>query len=137
MSIQSEIDTAIKNKVNAVVKGVTDRVVALALREAVNNTPVDTGRARGNWQVSASLNRVGTVETQDKGGGTTIAAGLSVSSPLPPFSKLSIANNLPYIQRLEDGYSKKGGHMVALAIAKVDSSKLAIVRAAARAANAT
>lgn len=77
------------------------------LRRVVLATPVDTGRARGNWQVD--LNRIpgGEVVGVDKGGGATIASESAIIQTAKPFGTIQIANNVPYIGRLNDGYSKQ------------------------------
>ena len=62
-------------------------------------TPVDTGRARGNWNIGAGSPDLSTTE--------------QTSSPRPSLAKgdgekvIYITNNLPYIERLEDGWSKQ------------------------------
>lgn len=81
-----------------------------ALRRIVRRTPVDTGRARGNWQVSLGEPAQGQLATLDTKGGATIAAGqqklaqigLGVATgELPPI--VWISNNVPYILVLEEG----------------------------------
>lgn len=62
-------------------------------------TPVDTGRARGNWQPSVNNSAVGESN--------------SSSEPHSEFNSskiddtLYLANNLPYIESLELGHSKQ------------------------------
>ena len=74
------------------------------LRDVILQTPVDTGRARGNWQASTSdINS--TLETTDKSGSATItaqSANITIGA-----DTYYIINNLPYIKRLNDGYSKQ------------------------------
>lgn len=92
---------------------VTDNA-ELAIRRAavaadtaiVMSTPVDTGRARGNWNVSvgqidSTVKEEGFPSPQDalSAGQTTIGQWRLGSGVI------FIANSLPYIQRLEDGYS--------------------------------
>lgn len=76
-----------------------------ALSSIVLKTPVDTGRARGNWQVTIGEPASGVVGTEDISGQATIAAGSAVIANIPPFSVLHITNNLPYIGVLEGGRS--------------------------------
>ncbi|MEE7442671.1 HK97 gp10 family phage protein [Methylobacterium oryzae] len=76
-------------------------------------TPVDTGRARSNWHLDVGTRNVVLVEP---------------GGDLPPQTALYtidktiwISNNLPYIRRLNDGYSKQapaGFVQDAVAIAK-------------------
>lgn len=73
----------------------------------VQRTPVDTGRARGNWQASLDSPESAQIERLDKDGGGTInsIAGILFGSALA--NVLWLTNNLPYIQRLENGYSQQ------------------------------
>jgi hypothetical protein len=86
--------------------GKLHRAVALeGLKGVVRMTPVDTGRARANWQVTQDVPATSEVDGEDKGGGRTIAAGSGAIAGAPPYSVTYIANNLPYIETLEDGGS--------------------------------
>lgn len=94
------------------------RIALEALRRLVNRTPVDTGRARGGWQVRqtiASENDNGNIDT---GGGSTITAGLSIINRVRiPFGVIVIFNNVEYIVFLEEGSSSQAPQgMVALTI---------------------
>lgn len=74
-----------------------------ALKRIVKRTPVDTGRARGNWQVSQGVPAASVVDITSKNGVTANAIGDSVIAGLAPFSLAFITNNLPYIRVLEYG----------------------------------
>lgn len=85
-----------------------NETAALCLTTIVTATPVDTGRARSNWVVSIGTPFLGTKGPPfDKSGASAIATGRSVASSRPPESPASIyiCNNLPYIQRLNEGWS--------------------------------
>lgn len=74
----------------------------------VLGTPVDTGRARGNWQVEVNTIPAGTVETLDKSGQLAIEQGKAKIAQYKggtPAACLTITNNLPYIGRLNNGHS--------------------------------
>lgn len=73
------------------------------LRRVVLKTPVDTGRARGNWQVSIGVPSSGTNGSVDKSGQGTIAQGQQAVSTLLPFTQVFISNNVEYIEVLEYG----------------------------------
>ena len=63
------------------------------------------GRFRGNWQYSFGAVKDGDLPDIDKTGAVSlsrITAGVNTS---PAFGVHYIHNNLPYAQRLEDGYS--------------------------------
>jgi hypothetical protein len=86
--------------------GKLHRAVALeGLKGVVRMTPVDTGRARANWQVTQDVPATGERDATDKGGGATLAAGGATIERAPAYSVTFIANNLPYIETLEDGGS--------------------------------
>lgn len=77
----------------------------------INETPVDTGRARGNWIVSLNranpnrdINPIGQ-SGAPQGSAQAILQGTQTISAAPAFGKIFIQNNLPYINRLNDGWS--------------------------------
>lgn len=81
------------------------RIALEGLKRVVNRTPVDTGRARGGWQVGRtdSDNDNGNI---DGGGSSTVAAGLSIVNKITiPFGTIVIFNNVEYIVFLEEGSS--------------------------------
>lgn len=74
-----------------------------ALSRVVLRTPVDTGRARGNWQVTLGSPATSDRETLDPAGTTTINEGNQVVVGAPPFSTIFLTNNVPQIEVLEHG----------------------------------
>ena len=94
-------------------------------------TPVDTGRAAASWDLTiGSPSRTMEPESPHKRfkKGTRLkyrsksrkvkdAKRIIRSSKLD--SKVYITNNLPYVENLEHGYSKKNRHFVAKAISRV------------------
>lgn len=104
----------------------TGRAIALELfRSVILDTPVDTGRARGNWQTSLWNPKDGEVERDMSAALQETARETSVFG----MGKLIyLANNLPYIYRLEFGWSKQApGGMARKNAARIKS----IVRKAA------
>jgi hypothetical protein len=84
------------------------RKVALELfTRIIYKTPVDTGRARANWQVAIGTPAAGTVEIDDKSGNATVSKATAKSAGFKAGDTIYLANNLPYIRRLEDGYSQQ------------------------------
>ena len=83
------------------------KVVALQiLTGVVNMTPVRTGRARGNWQVTIGQPSDAYSETKtDKEGGSTISAGRGVIESITTLGAVYLTNNVPYIIPLETGSS--------------------------------
>lgn len=86
---------------------VTRAIGLRVLTGVVLRTPVDTGRARANWQADVGSGKNGEVDAEDKGGAGTIAAGAGVIGKQKGFEPLALTNNLPYIGDLEDGSSKQ------------------------------
>jgi len=92
------------------------RRIALAiLSEVVVQTPVDTGRARSNWVVS--LGHMAEEppfppyapgedgSTASANSTAAIQLGMAAMSDREPEQDIFITNNLPYIGRLNEGYS--------------------------------
>lgn len=90
----------------------------------VRRSPVATGRFRGNWIVSVGGANGATFEQVDPSGGRTISAGMSVLAGYPDtLPPIYIQNNLPYANRLENGWSKQAPQgMVALTVAELNAS---------------
>lgn len=84
------------------------RKIALDMfSEVILKSPVDTGRFRGNWQVAIGSVPQGTLEVEDKTGTVTINKADAVVQGLVAGQVIYLVNNLPYANRLEDGYSKQ------------------------------
>jgi len=69
----------------------------------IRDTPVDTGRARGNWQATTESPAQG----QTSRAGAAAAQGEVIQKVGGLETTTYLTNNLPYIQRLEYGYSKQ------------------------------
>lgn len=106
----------ILNKAGNTIADNADRLVrraALATDAAVViATPVDTGRARSNWQVELGQAAEGVIGDPkdkkavfDKSGRDAIATGTKTIEGYKSGSSVNITNNLPYIERLNDGWS--------------------------------
>jgi len=72
------------------------------LTRLVIATPVDTGRARGNWQLT-----IGKAATGESNSGNPAMAGSAVLAQLKPFVVVWLANNVPYIEKLNAGHSQQ------------------------------
>jgi len=107
----------------------TMRAIALELfSSTIKDTPVDTGRARGNWQTTIGAPATGEVDRLGEG-----EAVKEVSATVADFSGgkvIYLSNNLPYIYRLEfDGWSDQSpGGMLRKNVARIQQ----IVAKAAR-----
>ena len=109
----------------------TVRAITFSLfREVVQRTPVDSGRLKGNWQVSLNAPAAGTLATLDPNGGSTLSRIVAGIGGLG--TRTYLTNNLSYAQRIEyDGWShtKAPSGMVRVSFARIDN----IVAQAARA----
>ena len=80
--------------------------VALVVDQAVvSATPVDTGRAKTNWITELNQPSSRTTDIADPTGGSAISQARATIARAGAGSVIHITNNLPYIQRLNDGYS--------------------------------
>ncbi|ENX34904.1 hypothetical protein F889_01544 [Acinetobacter colistiniresistens] len=76
------------------------------IQGVIVNTPVDTGTARANWKASNSPDLKYDLKDQDKSGqGTINKAYVFFSQNAKLGSVIYLQNNLPYIERLETGWS--------------------------------
>ena len=73
----------------------------------IMDTAVLSGAARGNWQPDINLIQNDVLEIEDKSGNTTVAKVASKTNNLRLGQYFTLTNNLPYILRLEYGWSKK------------------------------
>ncbi len=93
---------------------VVARKVALEVYSGITEkTPVDTGRAKANWNLSVGRPNLSVNMTArtPKQGQLKKGEGLG---------NIWIANNLPYISALENGHSKQAAQgMVAITLAEV------------------
>lgn len=89
----------------------TVRLTSLAvLGEVIKNTPVDTGRARGNWWLGINEvpAEVHAAENKAEGAALQNAASQAATQKIgtyQPDQTIYISNNLPYIRKLNEGHS--------------------------------
>jgi hypothetical protein len=104
------------------VQDATMKLGLQALRGVVLKTPVDTGRARGNWFTTLTQPSARVSDNTDPSGREAIQRGTGTITSVQPFGKIWITNNLPYIQPLEDGHSGQAPNgMVATTVAEIQS----------------
>lgn len=85
----------------------------------VIRTPVDTGRARANWNTTIGSANYAVSESFDKAGASTIAKAAARLSGFRCGPSIWISNGLPYIGELEKGSSKQApAGMVAITVAE-------------------
>jgi hypothetical protein len=98
------------------------RLIGLkVLRGVVLKTPVDTGRARANWQLSINIPKTDIKNTTKN---TSVADGNTKLKTIKLGEDIYITNNLPYIGVLERGHSKQAPRgMVALTLAEIEATE--------------
>lgn len=72
----------------------------------IMDTAVDKGTARGNWQPDINSIQNDVLEIEDKSGNATVAKVASKTNNLRLGQYFTLTNNLPYILRLEYGWSR-------------------------------
>jgi hypothetical protein len=103
MSFSKDIRSFTSKAVQA--HGKIARAATLELFSGViKDTPVDTGRARGNWQTTVGSPAAGELERD--GAGPALAE-VSANTPPGAGQVTLLTNNLPYIEELERGSSKQ------------------------------
>lgn len=84
------------------------------------------GRARANWQVAINAGtNENEIEAVDGTGGATVQRGSTALLQLEsdPFASIHVFNNVPYIVRLEEGWSGQAPTgMIAVTLAEIQSS---------------
>ena len=96
----AEIVLRVNSQVDAQIRAVTIGLFS----SVIKMTPVDTGRAKGNWQ--CTITNPATEVINRNGEGAALGEVLSVV-PQHAGNKVFLSNNLPYIERLEYGYSNQ------------------------------
>ena len=83
----------------------------------IRGTPVDTGRARGNWQCSLGSPVTNEIDRLDPNGSGAVS---EVIATVKIGEVNYLSNNVPYIRRLEyEGHSKQAPNgMVRIALAR-------------------
>jgi hypothetical protein len=92
-------------------------VCAKASTEIIKKTPVDTGRARGNWYASIGTASIDTSETRSESEAINDAISTSMGASGKVFY---FSNNLEYVRNLEYGGSTQAPRgMVRITVAQI------------------
>lgn len=104
-------------------KPIKQKIAMQALSGVTLKMPVDEGRARGNTNASINAMDTSTTEAIDPNGSATIARGqASIFGQQDPYDVIWVSNSLPYINRLENGWSKQApGGMFAVTVAEIQT----------------
>jgi len=81
------------------IRSVNKAIAMELLSGIVKDTPVDTGRLRGNWQTSAGTPVLTEIDRLDKNGATVIK---EIATNIDPMGVTYMTNNLPYAKRRND-----------------------------------
>lgn len=106
MSFSQDLDKATLNLAGYAEEMVRGTLFSLASR-IIKESPVDTGRFRGNWQSSLNTPKQGKLQRLDRSGSGAINDMSKIVLGLNMGQTFYLTNNLPYARRLEYGYSKQ------------------------------
>jgi hypothetical protein len=112
MAVDYEKEFSIAAELTAEVSTQIRKLGILIDQAIVAATPFDTGRAKSNWLMGINTPPSGTNESNiDKTGSYALELANSVAAQYPDneLPPLWIVNNLPYIQRLNEGWSAQAG----------------------------
>lgn len=117
-----ELDREFQEEVGDKVVQVVQKIALETLSRVVLKTPVDSGRARGSWTVSIDIPSDDVPERLDPSGSQAINAGTSVITGLRDLNSVWVQSNLPYIGRLENGWSAQApSGMVAVTLVEIEA----------------
>lgn len=95
---------------------IKQKAAKVVVKDLVANTPVDSSKALSNWLASTQTPARSRIEAHSPGVGgssrqssmaTAISLALAVIEKAKPGQSIFISNSLPYIRRLNDGYSNQ------------------------------
>lgn len=118
MSFKSDMEWATRKITDAHNKIASTAALDL-FASTIRDTPVDLGGARGGWTTKAVVEPAKSPDRLDPTGELALAE-MRANVPYGAGQEVFMANTLPYIERLEYGYSKKAPQgMVRRNIARV------------------
>ena len=97
----SDFSKVVTGDISEAIRGTSLKI----LRSLTTISPVLSGRFKGNWQVGIKRKAEGVKNSEDKSGNATMQKGALVISTQKGFQDIWISNNLPYGQRLNNGWS--------------------------------
>lgn len=98
--IEAKIDRTLNQGIRATLLEVSVAII--------KDTPADLGTARGNWQASVGRGATGVVSVDSvRSGEAKAIAEVDQTVSVAVGGLYYLTNNLPYIERLEYGWSKK------------------------------
>lgn len=119
------VDWGLAKKLVAEASEKTIRGTAISLFSAIiMDTPVITGRLRGNWQASLAKPITTATPFTDQGGSQTVSSASAVANSFKIDNVLYLTNNVEYAERVERGYpnGQRPKGMVAVNTAKFEAT---------------
>lgn len=119
----SNISDKYKDRIDVIVQKISFDLFG----RVIMRSPVDTGRFRNNWQLGINQIPTGEVAGTDKGAVNQVGLGASIAKSTMETNAAQLiggdiaylVNNLPYAERLEDGYSPQAaGGVVGVSVAE-------------------
>lgn len=106
------LDEFVKVQVPKKALAVQQKIALDALRLVVKKSPVDTGRFRGEWQLSLTrttklTNRLDKRRRGTNPNGDVVAQEAANIASADPYGVIWLTNALPYAEALENGHSKQ------------------------------
>lgn len=98
---------ALSNRIEKNINTTVRKTAIVASQTVIHATPVDTGRARGNWFVGVGAPIRDESDDTDQSGTNRINANNSKINTRKSRQTIFISNNLPYIQKLNEGSSSQ------------------------------
>ena len=112
--------TALKSYAKRTSQSIDDATIEVCTKLSlmvIKKTPVDSGRARGNW--FAEINKVSRATSETRSANEAISDAISTAQSASG-SIFTLTNSLPYAIRLEYGWSKQAPQgMVRTSIAEI------------------
>ena len=104
---EQEIRAAFKKIDAAIEKTIRGGSIDLFGR-IVERTPVDTGRLRGNWQAQINSPNTSVLDEEGEAEAAVISKGAAeIDNYKLSDNSIWFSNNLPYAERIENGWSKQ------------------------------
>lgn len=107
MSLEKDLIRATVNMSNTHRDKIRGTLLSFS-RRVIRETPVDTGRLRGNWQATLNVPIMTPIDRVEKRqGGVPLAQAKDVTERLQIGNIFWLTNNLPYARRIEEGWSQQ------------------------------
>ncbi len=103
MSFSTQIGLFVKQGKKAP-KKTRDQVMLKLFKAVIMDTPVDTGRLRGNWQTQHFSPNLSTKSRPSKAGSSALSRARKAIKFAPMRNDIFFTNNLPYAEAIENGW---------------------------------